>query len=158
MKTKDHFISANNQIQNKHIVEICQNDFICMYCKLLSNIPVQWLKNKDRAETDNMSALTTHDTMLGQLCGECGRSFRKRNFPMFPCDQAVFSSPASPLTSLCSWWDQPLLGTLVVVTLQLPCERKVVKGKDGRGDKRKGWIKTPSKGQSDLSESSRPAD
>lgn len=43
------------------------------------------------------------------------------------------------LLSLRSRWAQPLLGTLVVLTLQLPCETKVVKkGKDGRGEKRKG--------------------
>ena len=69
---------------------------------------------------------------------------------------SVFFPPR--LTSLCSWRDQPLLGALVIVTLQLPCERKVVKGKDGREDKRKGWIKTPSKRQSDLSVSSRTTD
>lgn len=69
------------------------------------------------------------------------------------------SSSASPLQSICSWWDQSLLGTLVVVALQFPCEKKMgVKGKGGSGEKRKGWIKTPSKGQGDLSESSRPAD
>lgn len=56
------------------------------------------------------------------------------------CARLDFStlSPASPFTSVCSRRDQPLLGTLVVVTLQLPCEREVVKGKDGRGEKRKG--------------------
>lgn len=134
MKTKDHFYFCKQSNTEQALIE-CSD----------------W-------KTKTELKLTTHDTILGQLCGECGHSFRKCNFPMFPCDQAVFSSPASPLTSLCSWWDQPFLGTLVVVILQLPCERKVVKGKDGRGDKRKGWIKTPSKGQSDLSESSRPAD
>lgn len=36
------------------------------------------------------------------------------------------------LFSLCSGWTQPLLGTLVALTLQLPCERKVVKGKKKR--------------------------
>lgn len=43
-----------------------------------------------------------------------------------------------PPVSLCSWWDQPLLGTLVVVALQLPYERKSG-GRKGRvGGERRG--------------------
>lgn len=44
------------------------------------------------------------------------------------------------LTSDCSWWDQPLLGTLVVVTLQLPCEGEGKRERDrGRGGEGEGW-------------------
>lgn len=123
-----------DHLQNKHDEKMCPNDFQS-FCSI---------KNKE-----------SWDTMLGQFSDSWGHvSFRKQNFPCSHVIRLFFP----PLTSLCSWRDQPLLGTLVVVTLQLPCERKVVMGKDGRGEKRKGWIKTPSKGQSDLSESSRPAD
>lgn len=42
------------------------------------------------------------------------------------------------LFSLCSGWTQPLLGTLVALTLQLPCKRKVVKG-EKKEEGRDGW-------------------
>lgn len=75
--------------------------------------------------------------------------YSKHNFPC-SCEIRLFSSSASLLASLCSWWDQPLLGTLVVVSLQLPCERererKRVKGKGGRGRKEEGMNQNTIKG------------
>lgn len=45
------------------------------------------------------------------------------------------------LFSLCSGWTQPLLSTLVALPLQLPCERKVVKGEKNKKKEegRDGW-------------------
>lgn len=43
---------------------------------------------------------------------------------------------ACPPASVCCWWNQPLLGTLVVVTLQLPCVEG--EGEEGWEGERRG--------------------
>lgn len=57
MKIKDNFISANNQMETKQNIEICQNYYLSIIlhtfkeyslCKM--QMPV--IKNTDRAETD----------------------------------------------------------------------------------------------------------
>lgn len=157
MKPQDHFISANNQIQTKQNIEFCLNDEKSMYCIILSNIAHVNRKLQAIKHSELEMIMCQH----WQLPIKC-RANPEKSVAIF-LENIIFHARVRSgcffllrfsSQSLCSWWDQPLLGTLMVVTLQLPCERKGVKGeKRGRDES-----KHHQKGQSDLSESSRPAD
>lgn len=96
---------------------------------------IQVIKNKVSVAQQNTPAMVTPAKVFGQPRGERGQFvfiylfiFWKTKIFRVPVRSGRSSPRAFPPASLCSWWDQPLLGTLVVVTLQLPCERQREKG------------------------------
>jgi len=102
-----------------------KNDYTSPYRLLFSSIP----NAKMRADIDNVSAPITPGLNVNTSQRRMKPFVLKTSFSVSPWDRG--GSSLLP-TSLGSGWDQPLLGTLVVVTLQLPCERER-RWKEGRG-------------------------
>ena len=108
---------------------------------------IQTSVNKSKSEwvhADNIPALTTPEKLLRLPLWKPADSLENL-IRLVPVRSGDLSS-ASPLTSLCSWRDQPLLGTLVVLALQLPCERKGVEREGWEGREEEGMNQNTIKG------------